>query len=119
MRISDWSSDVCSSDLLRQILHARLNVDLPGHRSRLEPAGVRGEANRTLRFFDFVKAKLGRFDLARVDQALVDRYAGALRLAGLRPVAAAELPRIVFTLQAVQHHHNGNASWRGEGGRKE
>jgi hypothetical protein len=36
---------------------------------------VRGEANRALRFFDFVKAQLGRFDLGRVDQPLVDRYA--------------------------------------------
>jgi hypothetical protein len=61
--------DPSIADALRQILHARLNVDLPGHRSRLEPAGVRGEANRTLRFFDFVKAQLGRFDLGRVDQS--------------------------------------------------
>ena len=90
--------DPSISDALRQILHARLNVDLPGHRSRLEPAGVRGEANRTLRFFDFVKSQLGRFDLARVDQTLVDRYAGSLRRAGLRPVAAAALLRIVFDL---------------------
>jgi hypothetical protein len=45
------------------VLHARLNVDLPGHR-RLEPAAVRGEANRALRFFNFVKAELGRFDLS-------------------------------------------------------
>ena len=88
--------DPSIADALRQILHARLNVDLPGHRSRLEPAGVRGEANRTLRFFDFVKAQLGRFDLGRVDQALVDRYAGSLRLAGQRPVVAAALLRIVL-----------------------
>ena len=96
--------DPSIADALRQILHARLNVDLPGHRSRLEPAGVRGEANRTLRFFDFVKSQLGRFDLGRVDQALVDRYAGSLRLAGLRPVAAAALLRIVFDLHELQHH---------------
>ena len=96
--------DPSIADALRQILHARLNVDLPGHRSRLEPAGVRGEANRTLRFFDFVKSQLGRFDLGRVDQALVDRYAGSLRLAGLRPVVAAALLRIVFDLHELQHH---------------
>src|SRR3546814_1880881 len=38
MRISDWSSDVCSSDLLAQ-LHARayLPVALPDHRRGAEP----------------------------------------------------------------------------------
>ena len=59
----DGIEDPSIAVALRQILHARLNVDLPGHRSRLEPAGVRGEANRILRFFDFVKAQLGHFDL--------------------------------------------------------
>ena len=39
----DGIDDPSIADALRQILHARLNVDLPGHRSRLEPAGVRGE----------------------------------------------------------------------------
>jgi hypothetical protein len=96
--------DPSIADALRQILHARLNVDLPGHRSRLEPAGVRGEANRILRFFDFVKAQLGHFDLGRVDQSLADRYARSLRLAGLRPVAAAALLRIVFDLHELRHH---------------
>lgn len=100
----DGIDDPTIADALRQILHARLNVDLPGHRSRLEPAGVRGEANRTLRFFDFVKAQLGRFDLGRVDQSLADRYARSLRLAGLRPVAAAALLRIIFDLHELRHH---------------
>ena len=100
----DGIDDPSIADALRQILHARLNVDLPGHRSRLEPAGVRGEANRILRFFDFVKAQLGRFDLGRVDQSLADRYARSLRLAGLRPVAAAALLRIIFDLHELRHH---------------
>src|SRR3546814_7400079 len=29
MRISDWSSDVCSSDLVAGVLHARLGADGP------------------------------------------------------------------------------------------
>jgi hypothetical protein len=73
-------------------------------RSRLEPAAVRGEANRALRFFNFVKAELGRFDLHRVDQSLVDRFARSLRLAGLRPVAAADLLRVIFDLHELRHH---------------
>ena len=36
--------DPAIADALRQFLHARLNVDLPGHRPRLQPAAVRGEA---------------------------------------------------------------------------
>lgn len=100
----DGIDDPSIADALRQILHARLNVDLPGHRSRLEPAGVRGEANRTLRFFDFVKAELGRFDLGRVDQPLADRYARSLRLAGLRPAAVATRLRVIFDLHELRHH---------------
>ena len=100
----DGIEDPSIAGALRQILHARLNVDLPGHRSRLEPAGLRGEANRILRFFDFVKTELGRFDLGRVDQTLADRYARSLRLAGLRPVAAAALLRIIFDLHELRHH---------------
>src|SRR3546814_18922928 len=38
MRISDWSSDVCSSDLALQALGDGLEGDAPGH--RLEAAGA-------------------------------------------------------------------------------
>ena len=44
------------------------------------------------------------FDLGRVDQSLADRYARSLRLAGLRPVAAAALLRIIFDLHELRHH---------------
>ena len=96
--------DPAIADALRQFLHARLNVDMPGHRPRLEPAGVRGEANRALRFFTFVKVALGRFDLAPVDQPLLDRFARSLRLAGLRPSAVAVLLRVVFDLHELRHN---------------
>ncbi|HQV05047.1 MULTISPECIES: integrase [unclassified Novosphingobium] len=96
--------DPAIADALRQFLHARLNVDLPGHRPRLQPAAVRGEANRALLFFNFVKADLGRFDLARVDQSLLDRFARSKRREGLRPVAVAVLLRVIFDLHELRRH---------------
>src|SRR3546814_6660214 len=38
MRISDWSSDVCSSDLLRNVSPVRRVSSLPGGRRRSEEA---------------------------------------------------------------------------------
>lgn len=96
--------DPAIADALRQFLHARLNVDLPGHRPRLQPAAVRGEANRALLFFNFVKADLGRFDLERVDQSLLDRFARSKRREGLRPVAVAVLLRVIFDLHELRRH---------------
>src|SRR3546814_2016051 len=58
MRISDWSSDVCSSDLLRQrrlalrpgdpVLHGRMGVDRihVSRRGRIELHAVGAEAGR-------------------------------------------------------------------------
>src|SRR3546814_3886231 len=49
MRISDWSSDVCSSDLCRAAGDhpAQLHPRRPGRRHRLQPRGIR--ADRTER----------------------------------------------------------------------
>src|SRR3546814_4315648 len=44
MRISDWSSDVCSSDLVRHRAHARLRA---GARRGAGPGRVRSEAHRS------------------------------------------------------------------------
>jgi hypothetical protein len=96
--------DPAIADALRQFLHARLNIAMPGHRARLEPAAVRSEANRALRFFYFVKAKLGRFDLSRVDQPLVDSFVRSLRNAVARPAAIAALLRPVFDLHELRRH---------------
>ncbi|WP_298280450.1 integrase [uncultured Bradyrhizobium sp.] len=100
----DRIEDPAIADALREFLLARLNADMPGHRPRLEPAAVRGEANRALRFFTFVKTDLGCFDLSRVDQPLMDRFARSLRRAGLRPVAVAALLRIIFDLHELRGH---------------
>src|SRR5271166_5476258 len=54
---------------LREYLYARLNVEIPGFRSRLPPASVRQVFNRARRFFEFVVAELGCCKIDRVDQA--------------------------------------------------
>src|SRR3546814_3145193 len=50
MRISDWSSDVCSSDLLRQSLHdalflKRVKQEVEGHRTDAEAGATSGEGS--------------------------------------------------------------------------
>src|SRR3546814_3394567 len=64
---------------MRAYLYARLNVDLPGYRPKLPPASIRQAFNRARRFFAFARERLGRLDVSRIDQALVDAYARHLR----------------------------------------
>src|SRR3546814_4428984 len=49
MRISDWSSDVCSSDLKSAVLLAGLNT--PGLTTVVEPEATRDHTERMLRHF--------------------------------------------------------------------
>ena len=77
---------------------------IPGFRSRLPPASVRQAFNRARRFFEFVGAELGRCDLDRVDQALLDRYAKLLRNGRCRPVIVAQLLEVIFDLHAYRAH---------------
>src|SRR3546814_16005923 len=79
MRISDWSSDVCSSDLQA--------------------------FNRARRFFAFARERLGRLDLGRIDQALVDAYARHLRDdPARRPVIVGQLLQVVTDLYHPPAH---------------
>jgi hypothetical protein len=89
---------------LREYLYARLNVEIPGFRSRLPPASVRQVFNRARRFFEFVGAELGRCDLDRVDQALLGRYAKLLRNSRCRPVVVTQLLDVIFDLHAYRAH---------------
>src|SRR6202030_3592022 len=52
----DVITDSSIERALREFLYARLNFDLPGHRSRLPPASIRQLLNRTRRFLEFVAA---------------------------------------------------------------
>jgi hypothetical protein len=60
--------------VLREFLYARLNFDIPGHRTRLPPGSIRQLFNRTRRFLEFVAVNNGDCNLAHVDQALLDAY---------------------------------------------
>ena len=60
--------------VLREFLYARLNFDIPGHRTRLPPGSIRQLFNRTRRFLEFVAVNNGNCNLAHVDQALLDAY---------------------------------------------
>lgn len=93
-----------TAEALREYLYARFNVALPGFRPRLPPAGARGAFNRARRFFAFVVGQRGRLHLPSVDQPLLDRYARALRDAGLRPIAVSHLLEVVFDLYALRDY---------------
>ncbi|TJW83457.1 MAG: integrase, partial [Mesorhizobium sp.] len=84
--------DVSVREALRELLYARLNIDLPGHRKILSPGSVRQVFNRARRFFEFVRDELGVVDLRRVDQPLLDRYARHLKAdRARRPVIVTHL----------------------------
>ncbi|ABS65787.1 hypothetical protein [Xanthobacter sediminis] len=97
--------DVGVREALRELLYARLNVDLPGHRKILPPGSVRQMFNRARRFFDFVRDELGVVDLHRVDQSLLDRYARHLRDDRTRrPIIVAHLLEIPFDLHVLRDY---------------
>lgn len=90
---------------LREFLYARLNFDVPGHRMRLPPAGVRHLFNRTRRFLEFVVDRNGTCDLGRVDQALLDAYRTHLTSdPQRRPVQVANLLEVVVDLHHFREH---------------
>nr|WP_157357696.1 integrase [Mesorhizobium metallidurans] len=95
--------DVSVREALRELLYARLNVDLPGHRKILSPGSVRQVFNRARRFFEFVRDELGVVDLRRVDQPLLDRYARHLKAdRARRPVIVTHLLEVLFDLYAYR-----------------
>lgn len=95
--------DVSVREALRELLYARLNVDLPGHRKILSPGSVRQVFNRARRFFEFVRDELGEVDLRRVDQPLLDLYARHLKAdRARRPVIVTQLLEVLFDLYAYR-----------------
>lgn len=97
--------DIGTREAVRELLYARLNVDLPGHRKMLPPASVRQIFNRARRFFEFVRAELGAVDLSRVDQQLLDRYARHLQTdCSRRPVIVGHLLEVPVDLYAFRDH---------------
>ena len=97
--------DIGTREAIRELLYARLNVDLPGHRKKLPPAWVRQIFNRARRFFEFVQVELGAVDLSRVDQQLLDRYARHLQSdCSRRPVIVGHLLEVPVDLYAFRDH---------------
>ncbi|WP_454888464.1 integrase [Sphingobium herbicidovorans] len=104
---------------MRAYLYARLNVDLPGYRTKLPPTCIRQAFNRARRFFAFARLALGRLDLGRIDQALVDAYARHLRDdPARRPVIVAHLLEVVSDLYHYRDHLAGGGlvfePWAGQ-----
>jgi integrase len=90
---------------LRELLYARLNTEVPGHRKALAPSHLRAYFNQARRFFEFVHAELGVIDLARVDQQLVDRYARQLLSQRSRqPISTGTLLLVVSDLYLYRAH---------------
>jgi hypothetical protein len=97
--------DLGVREALLELLYARLNVDLPGHRKRLPPGSMRQVFNRARRFFEFIHAELGTVDLRRVDQQLLDSYARHLKADRNRhPVINSQLLEVVIDLYAYRDH---------------
>ena len=93
---------------MRAYLYARLNIDCPGYRPKLPPASIRQAFNRARRFFAFARERLGRLDLGRIDQALIDAYARHLRADPTRrPVIVGHLLEVVSDLYRYREHLTG------------
>ncbi|MDK2770498.1 MAG: integrase, partial [Sphingomonas sp.] len=104
---------------MRAYLYARLNVDLPGYRPKLPPASIRQAFNRARRFFAFARERLGRLDVSRIDQALVDAYARHLRAdPARRPVIVGHLLEVISDLYHYRDHLAGGGlafePWAGQ-----
>ncbi|MGH8429603.1 MAG: integrase, partial [Solimonas sp.] len=90
---------------LREFLYARLNFDVPGHRTRLPPASLRQLFNRTRRFLEFVAKCQGACNLAIVDQGLLDAYRNHLSAdPQRRSVQVAHLLDVVVDLHHYRDH---------------
>src|SRR3546814_13334813 len=81
MRISDWSSDVCSSDLVRFVEHAQWAS--PAHRNRSVPAGAAFVIASLIRFAHRLareKRALGAVEFAMTAPFLILLYVGGFQL---------------------------------------
>jgi hypothetical protein len=95
--------DPIIADAIREYLYARLNIDLPGYKTRVLPVNARKLFRCALRFFSFLKIEHGICDLRGINQALLDRYAKALQN-GRRPIIVAQLLSVIFDLYAYRQY---------------
>ena len=64
----EYAGDPIIADAIREYLYARLNIDLPGYKSRTQPVNVNKLFRHAFRFFSFQKTEQGICDPARIDQ---------------------------------------------------
>ncbi len=101
----DGIEDESVARTLREFLYARLNFDIPGHRTRLPPGSVRQLFNRARRFLEFVAARKGTCHLPSVDQATLDAYRNHLTAdPQRRSVQVAHLLEVVVDLHHYREH---------------
>jgi hypothetical protein len=98
----DSVAHVVVRSALREYLYVRLNVDRPGYRPRLTPTSLRAAFNHARRFFEYVVAEVGRFDLTCVDQQLLDKYARSLQRRDTTSASVAHLLQVVFDLYELR-----------------
>ena len=97
--------DASVARTLREFLYARLNFDVPGHRSRLPPGSIRQVFNHARRFLQFIAATRGTCHLPSVDQATLDAYRDHLTAdPQRRPVQVAHLLEVVVDLHHFREH---------------
>jgi integrase len=90
---------------LREFLYARLNFDIPGHRTRLPPGSIRQLFNRARRFLEFVAAKRGTCHLPTIDQITLDAYRNHLTAdPQRRSIQVAHLLEVVVDLHHYREH---------------
>src|SRR3546814_11214949 len=92
MRISDWSSDVCSSDQRQQSGADRVNMDQPGAALARRQHGEEGRHDR----FEMLRARAG--DADDLDPAMFARRLGQIG-------RAAEHDRAVIGPHALHRRH--------------
>jgi integrase len=86
-RTVDFSVILCAAErlLAKEYIYAWMNERLADGEPRLRPVSGHTALATLRRFLDFVRSRIGRLDLAAVDQDLIDAYAAHHRA---RPITA-------------------------------
>src|SRR3546814_4719602 len=106
MRISDWSSDVCSSDLIADRLYVRA-ADLPEGEVRVPLKEI--HLNRCPALIQWEHLREPDFQRLAIDPAVVEARAARLRRSEEHTSELQSLTRIsyaVFCLKKKKHHLN-------------
>lgn len=86
-RTVDFSVIPCAAErlLAKEYIYAWMNERLADGEPRLRPVSGHSALATLRRFLDFVRSRIGRFDLAAVDQDLIDAYTAHHRARPITP----------------------------------